>query len=281
MAAYQTQYLEKGKVSRGLRKPGEVFALKFKGVGYLFGRVIRNDCACEPLDAPRPWKRTPGYYLVYIYTAVSKSMRKIPELRRDDLLIPPEIIVGAGWTRGYFVPVRQAELKESDVRPIHCFWHDDIMDSKRPKLYTDEYGNPLPRRTKPCTFGGVGDFVTIEGQIAEALGLPYQDPWEVDAAPGADSGSVVVVIPTAEREPELHMWDLEDRLIEAVEEASAGRWEGHGFDARTKQWDIRFDTRHPSRTERILLHVLRTMKLPRGSHLVKVSRRGKRQRVEI
>src|SRR5690606_36812799 len=147
---YQPQYFEKVKVSRGLRKVGEVFAMKLKGVGCLFGRVIRNDCACGPTIGPRPWKRTLGYYLVYVYRPISMRIDDIPELSRSDLLIPPAIIEGRGWTLGYFVPVRYDKLAESDVRPAHCFWREDHLDENRRKWYMDEYGNPLRQRIEPC-----------------------------------------------------------------------------------------------------------------------------------
>lgn len=47
---YVSPYLEKLKISRGPRKPGEVFAIKLKGVGFVYGRVIRDGCG----DAPSP-----------------------------------------------------------------------------------------------------------------------------------------------------------------------------------------------------------------------------------
>lgn len=49
---FRPQYLQKGRASRGLRPIGEVFAMKFKGIGCLFGRVIRNDCPWEWSGAP-------------------------------------------------------------------------------------------------------------------------------------------------------------------------------------------------------------------------------------
>ena len=70
------QFMERLKASRGPRRPGEVFAMKLRGVGYLFGRVIRDDCAMAPgLDSPvhGPWRHVPGNYLVYIYKTVRRT----------------------------------------------------------------------------------------------------------------------------------------------------------------------------------------------------------------
>jgi len=175
---YKPQYYQKIRVSRGLRPVGEVFAMKFKGVGYIFGRVIRNDCAVAPCQEPRPWKRRPGLYLVYIYKGVSKRISQIPDLHRDNILIPPAIIVGTGWSRGLFVPVRQESLTPTDVRPVHCFWQNGFLVRGENTIeYVDEYGNLLPGRTEPCKLDGVGDHGSLELDVATALELPYKEWW--------------------------------------------------------------------------------------------------------
>lgn len=174
---WRPQYLEKLKITRGVRSVGEVFAMKFKGIGYLFGRIIRNDCAVEPLYEPLPWKRTHGLYLVYVYDGIGRTLEEIPDLSRDRLLIAPQIIIDAGWSHGYFAPVRQDDLATADVRKVHCFANDCFLVNGKPAVqYVDEYGNRLRRRTEPCDIHGVGSFGTIERDCAQALGLPFKEP---------------------------------------------------------------------------------------------------------
>ena len=175
--AFQPNYLQKFKASRGIRPVGEVFAMHLKGVGYHFGRVIRNDCAVAGITDPRPWPRQPGHYLVYIYKDVSESIERIPSLKRSRLLIPPEIIGGGGWTRGYFFPVRRDTLTADDVLPTHCFRVDFVQFvGKPPVTYLDEYGNWLDRRSKPCAPWGLGEYGSIESAVAGALGRPPAGP---------------------------------------------------------------------------------------------------------
>lgn len=175
-APWRPQYLEKAKLTRGIRPVGEVFAMKFRGVGYLFGMVIRNDCAVEPLYEPLPWKKTRGLYLVYVYKGIGRTIADVPELHRDRLLIAPQIIIGAGWSHGYFTPVRQHTLTTAEVRAVHCFANDNFLVKGKPAVqYVDEYGNRLRRRSEPCDVHGIGSFGTIERDCALALGLPYRD----------------------------------------------------------------------------------------------------------
>ncbi|HYE01648.1 MAG TPA: Imm26 family immunity protein [Phycisphaerales bacterium] len=173
---FQPKYLRKIKPTRGVRPVGEVFAMAFGDVGYLFGRVIRNDCAVDAMSTPRPWERSPGCYLVYIYRTPSPKMEAVPPLRRADLLIAPAMIIGAGWSRGYFAPVRQDTLAAEDVLPVHCFWNDTQLVNGKPAVqYVDEYGNLLRRKVEPCGEHGVGSFGSVEIDVARALGLPYED----------------------------------------------------------------------------------------------------------
>ncbi|MCW5766803.1 MAG: hypothetical protein KIT68_12610 [Phycisphaeraceae bacterium] len=181
MARFKPRYFQKIKISRGPRRVGEIFAIKFKGVGYFFGRVIRDDCAiCPPLFGG-PWEREKGRYLIYVYKDVSRRIEDVPDLRRDRLLIPPSIQLGnGGWTTGHFATVAFKPLTKEDVLPRHCFclgMHrtDRWPPGSGPEQYWDEYGRRLRKRTEPCGIWGVGGYGALENKMARALGLPY-DP---------------------------------------------------------------------------------------------------------
>ncbi len=160
--------MQRMKATMGLRSVGEVFAIKYKGKGYFFGRVIRNDCAVEDLETPRPWKRSRGLYLVYIYATGSRRTDRIPDLRPSQILIPPTIVGGDGWALGYFLPVRQDLLTPADVRTAHCFKCEDHReDGRRIVRYIDEYGNTPSRRQRP--YCQIGDAGVIDALIEDAL----------------------------------------------------------------------------------------------------------------
>lgn len=172
---YVPKYLEKLKVSRGPRQPGEIFALKFRGVGYYYGRVIRNACAIAPsLDAPirGPWRTQEGIYLVYIYKFCQQDLEPLPKLRLKDLLLPPLMIIGAGWTHGYFLPVGNEPLTSTNAFPQHCFARRAAgKTGKSVTWYIDELGHRLPRRRRMCGTNAIHSFGSLETEITKALGL--------------------------------------------------------------------------------------------------------------
>jgi hypothetical protein len=176
--SFRFHYLQRLKKSREPRPVGELFAMKVRGVGYLYGRVIRNDCAVEALSVPQPWTRTIGLYLVYVYREVADQIEPVPQVYCERLLFPPVIIVGTGWTCGMFLPICQRQLEKTDVLPTHCFVADrGIIDGKRSVCYLDEYGNTLRQRSDPCRERSIGNVGTIEIEIAKSLGLPEADWW--------------------------------------------------------------------------------------------------------
>ncbi len=182
---YMPRYLEKIKVSRGERKVGEVFAMHFRGLGYIFGRVICNRCAIGPSpDAPAegPWKLVEGVYLVYVFKGVFENIDHLPDLRPRNLLIPPKMIIGAGWTHGYFLPVVEQPLKLDEVLERHCF-DRRIGSDGGPSLsrFVDEQGRKLPRRINPCSTLGLGSFGSLESQICVAIGIPPHKDWIQEA----------------------------------------------------------------------------------------------------
>jgi len=255
--AYQPKYLQKIKAGRGIRPVGEAFAMHFNGVGYLFGRVIRNDCGNGGITDPRPWPREPGLYLVYIYKDISNSIDEVPPLKRSRLLIPPEIIGGGGWTRGYFAPVRRDPLTPEDVFPTHCFRVDFIrLIGMPPVTYVDEFGDWLDKPSEPCGGWGLGGYGSIETAVAKALGLPHPElpgsgaasaaaklpPVDLASIPaGTSDGECSVVLYLPGGPGTMGLDKVEDALIAAVERAKAGEWVGHGTDLETGTFDVQFD----------------------------------------
>lgn len=298
--AYKPTYLQKIRVSRGIRPVGEVFAMHLKGVGYLFGRVVRNDCAAAGLTDPHPWPRQPGRYLVYVYRDLGGSIGQIPALKRSRLLIPPKMIGGSGWTRGYFVPVRQDVLTPEDVLPVHCFYNDIVrFRGKPPITYLDEYGNWLDKRSNPCARWGFGEYGSLEAAIAEALGLPHPElpGWSAPsvtstaALPTIDVSSIAtgegecsavlhLPRPTGGASPD----DVEDALIDAVERKKAGTWVGHGTDLATGTVDIQFvgpNGRELLRAIKLGLDPLRK-RLPQGWYVTaRIGDDGEERRVTV
>lgn len=166
------------KISRGYRKAGEVFAMNFDGVGYIYGRVVRENCAFAPSpDSPEdgPWPADRGVYLVYIYNTTSRKLNVVPKIKPSELMLPPKLIIRAGWTHGYFVTVRHDVLTPEDILPQHCFWDARVeCDGREFLRYGDELGRRLPKRVEPCDERALGSFGSIAIDIAKALGLPYR-----------------------------------------------------------------------------------------------------------
>jgi hypothetical protein len=147
--------LEILKKSRRPPKVGDVFTFRI-GDRWRFGRVIRTDA--HPL-------RDYDANLFYIYRTARPEPSPTPDLRRDDLLLPPMMTNRLPWSRGYFEVLENRQLTSDDVFPQHCF-------TRQHRVYVDEYRNPLAARHEPC-----GDFVlhsyrTIDDAISEALGIP-------------------------------------------------------------------------------------------------------------
>ncbi len=138
-------------------RPGDVFAMKVKRRGYLFGRVIRIDAVLGGF---------PNCRLLYIYRPLSKRIDAIPELRKDDLLIPPIGTNNLGWRHGFFKTVRRGELIDGDVLARHCF------EGIAPGTYYDEFDHRLSKKIEPCGIHGVASYLVIDDEVSVALGLP-------------------------------------------------------------------------------------------------------------
>jgi hypothetical protein len=149
-----------------------------RGLGYVFGRVIRDDCALSPPYAPRPWKRETWVYLVYFYKGVSQTPDVVPSLSADNLLFAPCKTSQYGWNKGFFRPVAILPILAGEVLPKHCFTVPKdyfVVDERRGPIYFTEYGEPLTGPLEYCIEDSLYGCYEIEGQIARAFGLPIRD----------------------------------------------------------------------------------------------------------
>lgn len=143
------------KPSRKPVRPGDVFVFKPNEKHFYFGRVIKTAVSVGGF---------PNGVLVYLYDASSPDKVKIPELRRDDLLLPPLATNRLPWSRGYFETVEFRPLKASDVLPVHCF------RSSTGRCF-DEAANPISVPVEPVGEFALQSYRSIDDLVSDALGI--------------------------------------------------------------------------------------------------------------
>jgi hypothetical protein len=165
--------------------------------------------------------------------------------------------------------------------------------------YVDEYGNWLPHRSRPCAQHGLGDYGSIETEVARALGLPHPElpGWRatpaavtsppiklssIPAGPAKGECSVVLYLPAGPAAASSE--EVEDALIAAVKGQRAGAWVGHGTNLETGTFDVQF----AGRDGRALLLAVKQglsplrRRLPRGWYVsVRIGDDGEERRVSI
>jgi hypothetical protein len=149
-------------------QPGDIFVFKNKHAGYMFGMVVTDKAKGGGFD---------DTILVYIYNNVQKNRDPMPELKPENLIIPPIHINQLGWTDGFFITIGNKEIKKEDLLSQNCFY------SYTTKKYYDEYGNLLKKRYDPCGVYGLANHRHIDDQVSKALGVPLapidkDDPYE-------------------------------------------------------------------------------------------------------
>jgi hypothetical protein len=164
--------LEFLKKSKKHLRPGDIFVLKPKGHDYYFGRVINTTAQCG--FGP------PKAILIYIYNATSKDKNVIPELDKNNLLIPPDMVNRLGWSRGYFENVSFKELTEDQVLKVHCFWAPPLFkESSYERFskgrYMNEKGEQLDGPCEPVGQYGLGNYRVVDIKISKALGIPLPE----------------------------------------------------------------------------------------------------------
>ena len=171
MAAYKPKFLERGRRHLNIRPVGEVFVMNLRTIGYMYGRVIRNDCPLEAASEPQPWKRVPGIYLVYIFSLVTPEITNHIDLSVKNLLFSPVIIGKGGWSLGYFQPLFTKAILAGELLGTHCF-NARLLSGP---VYLTEYGDILERQTEPNKDLGLAEYGFIEKSCCEAFGIKYPD----------------------------------------------------------------------------------------------------------
>jgi hypothetical protein len=142
------------------RRPqvGDIFVMAPLDGRYVYGRVMSTDA--DPMGVG-------GGILIYIYRAWSAEKAKIPNLLREQLLVPPIMTNTLPWTKGYFEFVENRPLTPMDRLRQHSF----VRTWANANQYFDEQGNRLPGPIEPVGQWGLHSYQTIDQEVATALGL--------------------------------------------------------------------------------------------------------------
>ena len=156
------EILERQQPSRKKVKEGDIFVVKVKDRDYYFGRVISTK-ARQYLDQGNK------LFLLYLYDSHSNDKNNIPELKKENLLIPPYYGMIQDWTNGCVETVGHKPLTEDDVFTTH-YMYSPIF-----KVYLDGFGNkvdPPPSNNKiPVGSDGLGSFASLDIEIRKALNI--------------------------------------------------------------------------------------------------------------
>lgn len=262
-----------GKKSRKKPIPGDVFTFRMiPDDQFRYGRVIRADVQLLAADG------SPGSLrgnLVYIYKVASPTKERIPRLRKEELLLAPVFINDTGWHEGYFETVQHHTLKADDILPVHCFYNP----GHKTQMYLDCDGKPLPGRYEPCGLYALGSYGSVDLKVSLALGFP--EPTEdspASVARTAKAGSTAKKRRDFEHAVTVYLADIgagpldyanfEGRLIDAVNEANAGEWEGHETALDGNYAMIYLHGKDADRLAEVILPIARRAGLPKGSYLL-------------
>jgi hypothetical protein len=150
-------------------KVGDVFRVDLTTGQVIWGRVVALDVRVGSFT---------GLTLLHFFQPRPRTEGPPAALPMDELLFDfgPILTNNLGFSRGYFTLVENRPFGPGE-RPTYCFkW---LTDGK----YHDETGAELPARVLPFARSGVHSPLTIEDEIARALGLPTEEE-EMAPAPG-------------------------------------------------------------------------------------------------
>ena len=148
-------------------KVGDVFLFKPTNKPFYFGRVIETsaDASLGPIGN-----------LLYLYNSCSEKKDSIPNLLRENLLIPPLITNKLPWSMGYFETVANRPLLETEKFQRHYF------KSKNPYLngkdyFYDEFSAEIPGSKVGSPLGKYGQIgiISISVDVSRALNIPIND----------------------------------------------------------------------------------------------------------
>jgi len=137
-------------------KVGDVFTLQILDDKFHWGRVVSLTANVGGFE---------DCVLIYIYKTQTESDTDAPDLNVSDLLVPPIATNYLPWKKGYFKTIKNCELMDEDLLPVHCF-KSDFFD-----CCFDDQGNKLDKVYEPCGVNGLGSYASIDDDISDALGL--------------------------------------------------------------------------------------------------------------
>lgn len=151
------------KKTRRALEVGDIFAMRPPDGQFLFGRVI--DVDANLLGFGGRGGVEGAFALIYIYAVRAAAKMPVPELVREQMLIPPMITNRKPWTRGYFEHLENRPIGPIDRLPQHCFVNSFGKN-------VDEMGRPVSVPVNPIGRFGIESFRTIDDAISKALGIP-------------------------------------------------------------------------------------------------------------
>jgi len=155
--------LEQLKKSSTPPASGDIFALKVKGIGYYYGRVIKVNVKSGFGDAEAA--------LIYLYDYCQNEREPVPDtLDKKQLIIPPLMINYLPWRKGYFETLINRPILKEDVYSAHCF-KDPMRD-----LCFDENGSIIKRIPNDSIFGeyGLSSYGYVHRLLSKKLNLDYE-----------------------------------------------------------------------------------------------------------
>ena len=169
MTKQELPLLEFLKKSNKSPVTGDLFVVKRKDNGkYLYGLVVEDKCTGVFSNTE--------LLIIYIYKYESDSIEPIPELKKEDLLIAPEIVGFQPWRAGYFLTVKHIEKEDIDKFSTHTFWDPLSKNEKGDSKYFNEYGEQIgfgPRNRLPMH--AMSNHYMVDLEIRVALGLASTD----------------------------------------------------------------------------------------------------------
>lgn len=136
-------------------KVGDIFRIDFPEQ-HCFGRVISLDAEVGEV--------MPGAILLYFYQP-GRDFSEPGALATSNLLIPPVMTNRRPWSMHYFKTVDNRPFGPGEILPRHCF------RSPFGKFY-DEKSHQIFDPVEPIGDWGLHSFLTIDGQLSDALGIP-------------------------------------------------------------------------------------------------------------
>lgn len=163
--ADQPKILRRLKSSKEKPKSGDVFVMQRKdNEKYMYGLVVSDSIHLKTLSG-----HISNYdlLLVYIYKYQNESIFPLPDLKKEDLLLPPEIQGYQGWITGYYMTTSHIDIKKHDVLEKHVFWKAFGRDKDGNSEYVDEYGNKVGFGKKVnISSYGMGTHYTIDALLS-------------------------------------------------------------------------------------------------------------------